>query len=310
MLPQPSLRTFLLILLLNLLPCNSYVQPQGPKQPKPSAQPKSKVPYYYPYFPPPKTYLTYNNEKSLADESSSPLNPREVNVTKRDLLLESNLPLIPYFTKHYPESIREDMLSTASLALIISSEKYNGSSRFASYAGLWVKAMCRREARRYNYGWGGMRKAHREWDESSKQYYQGANGTLRESASDRDVKVMKSPLDVDGDAARLNLHTYDEGYEVRNFIDSLYTNLPETLTEFEKLVFLTRSNCDYDGCDLLDLSDAEFQPDLLSFREVCHRLRLDYETQGNRVAKGWAGACRKIRNSDWAAQNEDYIKNY
>ena len=65
-------------------------------------------PYTPSPYPPPSTFLTSSSEKSLSQ--SSPYN-----ITARDILLENNLRLIPWFTRHYPESVREDVLSTASL---------------------------------------------------------------------------------------------------------------------------------------------------------------------------------------------------
>ncbi|GMH73356.1 hypothetical protein TL16_g09411 [Triparma laevis f. inornata] len=156
--------------------------------------------------------------------------------------------------------------------------------------------MCLREARKYNYGWGGVKYPEKKWKESSRVWWEEGNG------EDGKGKGMKSPLDISEPRLGLSLSTYDEGYETRNFFDSMYRNLPSTLTSFEKIVFLTRSNCFWDSCD------EEFEPDLLSYREVCMRLGLDYEGKGEKVRKGWAKACRKIKMGEWGVENEEVIK--
>ena len=186
--------------------------------------------------PPSGQYLNYQQEKNAT--------PQE--------LIESNLPLIKYFTRRYPDSIYDDVLSTASMALIIAASKYNGSSRFSSYAGLWIRSLTRREARKYSYGSGGPRRPDRAWTQSSKEYYNN-NSKISDKKIPQPIALhLLSPSQV--------LSSECDTIERVSFFESLYDNLPSTLDDFEKIVFMTRTQ-----------PREDFTPDLLPYREVCER---------------------------------------
>ncbi|GMH98423.1 hypothetical protein TrST_g1819 [Triparma strigata] len=224
--------------------------------------------------PPSGQYLNYQQEKNAT--------PQE--------LIESNLPLIKYFTRRYPDSIYDDVLSTASMALIIAASKYNGSSRFSSYAGLWIRSLTRREARKYSYGSGGPRRPDRAWTQSSKEYYNN-NSKISDKKIPQPIALhLLSPSQV--------LSSECDTIERVSFFESLYDNLPSTLDDFEKIVFMTRTQ-----------PREDFTPDLLPYREVCERLGLDYDENANRVAKGWDRAVKKIRKSSWATENKETWRN-
>ena len=199
-------------------------------------QQKPNTPNRYP-GPPSGQYLNYEQEK---------------NATPQDLI-ESNLPLIKYFTRRYPDSIYDDVLSTASMALIIAASKYNGSSRFSSYAGLWIRSLTRREARKYSYGSGGPRRPDRAWTQSSKEYYNNNRKIIDKKIPQPIALHLLSPSQV--------LSSECDTIERLSFFESLYDNLPSTLDDFETIVFMTRTQP----------REGDFTPDLLPYREVCER---------------------------------------